>query len=302
MTGGADTPDARRLVVNADDYGFSPGVNRGVLEAHAAGVVSSVSVLVNTPGWDGAAAAALRAAGPHLGVGLHFNLTAGAPLTAGRTLRDRRTGRFFSLAALAVRALAGRLDPAEVAAECAAQLGRLAAAGLAITHLDGHRHVHVLPGVWGPVVATARAHGVAVVRLPLEPWDVNPRDGRAALKKAALALAWRAASGGRCPLRHADRFVGVSLQGRAAFLPRLLAVLDGLPAGTTELMVHPGRPDPVLAQWDRYTAPRAAELAALTSEPVRARFRSGRFRVIHFGALGAAPTASGARPGGRESP
>ncbi len=301
MTGGAGTPDACRLVVNADDYGFSPGVNRGVLEAHAAGVVSSVSVLVDTPGWDGAAAA-LRGAGPRLGVGLHFNLTAGAPLTAGRTLRDGRTGRFFPLAALAIRAFAGRLDPAEVAAECAAQLERLAAAGVAITHLDGHRHVHVLPGVWGPAVEAARAHGVAVVRRPLEPWDVGPRDGRAALKKAALALAWRAASGGTSPLRHADRFVGVSLQGRADFLPRLLAVLDALPAGVTELMVHPGRPDPVLAQWDRYTAPRAAELAALTSEPVRARLRSGRVQVIHFGALAAARTASAATPRGRESP
>src|SRR5437667_372042 len=85
MTGGGATPDERRLVVNADDFGFSAGVNRGILEAHAAGVVSSVSVLVNTPGWPDARDR-LRAIGGTLGVGLHLNLTTGAPLTTAPSL------------------------------------------------------------------------------------------------------------------------------------------------------------------------------------------------------------------------
>src|SRR5437660_9999386 len=83
-TGGGATPNVRRLVVNADDFGLSPGVNDGILEAHAAGVVSSVSVLVNAPGWEHAVAA-LRGTGS-LGVGLHLNLTAGEPVSEGTAL------------------------------------------------------------------------------------------------------------------------------------------------------------------------------------------------------------------------
>ena len=278
--------DAPRLVVNADDFGLSAGVNRGILEAYAAGVVSSVSVLVNAPGWTDAVQR-LRDLGPPpgLGVGLHVNLTMGRPVSWGGGLCDTRSGCFHTLPALVARALAGRLDPGDVAIECAAQLARLRNAGLVVTHLDSHRHVHVLPGVWGAVVEAARAAGVPVVRVPLEPWSVNPVNWRASLKKAALRMAWGVASRGAAALDRPDRFVGISLQGSRSFPARLLAVLDRLEPGTTELMVHPGYADGDLAAWDDYTAPRARELAALTLPEVRKRFREGRFRLIHFGAL-----------------
>src|SRR2546425_1200137 len=191
MTGGGATPDERRLVVNADDFGFSAGVNRGILEAHAAGVVSSVSVLVNTPGWPDARDW-LRAVGGTLGVGLHLNLTTGAPLTTAPSLTSPRTGRFHSLAALVARALTGRLDPAHVAAECAAQLARLREAGVRVTHIDSHRHVHVLPGVWGVVIETARRGGGPVVRVPLEPLSPRAASWRALLKQAPHAAGRRA--------------------------------------------------------------------------------------------------------------
>src|SRR5437763_13941300 len=86
-TGAAAMTDAPRLVVNADDFGLSPGVNRGILEAYAAGVVSSVSVLVNTPGWDDAVRP-LRDLDPpsRLGVGMHLNLTMGRPVSWGGSL------------------------------------------------------------------------------------------------------------------------------------------------------------------------------------------------------------------------
>jgi predicted glycoside hydrolase/deacetylase ChbG (UPF0249 family) len=255
------------------------------------------------------AARALRRTGASLGVGLHLNLTVGAPLSGpGRDGSRTRTlvdgaGRFHALPALIARALAGRLDPGEIAAECAAQLARLRDAGAAITHVDGHRHVHILPGVWRPVVETARAHGVTIVRVPLEPLATHATNWRALLKKTALAAAWRVTARAGARPRHADRFYGLSLQGDAHFLERLLALLDRLAPGTTELMVHPGYADSDLAGWDDYAAPRVAELAALTSAAVRARFRSGRFRLVHFGALEAAtPTGSRPTPRGRGSP
>jgi predicted glycoside hydrolase/deacetylase ChbG (UPF0249 family) len=275
--------------VNADDFGLSAGVNRGILEAHAAGVVSSVSVLVNAPGWEDARAS-LPATRGALGVGLHLNLTAGAPLRGGGgTLVRARTGRFHALPALVARALAGRIDPDEVAAECAAQLARLRETGATVTHLDSHRHVHVLPGIWGAAVATARREGVRFVRVPLEPLAARASSWRALLKGTALGAAWRVASRRVAAVAHADHFHGLALQGDRRFAARLLALLDRLEPGLTELMVHPGHPDAALAAWDGggYTAPRAAELAALTSPAVRACFRAGAFRLVHFG--GGAP-------------
>jgi predicted glycoside hydrolase/deacetylase ChbG (UPF0249 family) len=264
--------------VNADDFGLSPGVTDGILEAHAAGVVSSVSVLVNAPGWEHAVAA-LRGA-TSLGVGLHLNLTAGEPVSEGRGLVHPHTGRFRGLAGLVTRALAGRIDPEHVAKECGAQLARLRATGVRVTHIDSHRHVHALPGVWASVVATARAHAVPFVRVPLEHGA-----GRARVKRWAIRAAWRmAARGGPLP-RHADRFHGIGLEGDPRFLDRLLALIDRLAPGVTELMVHPGRPDRVLAAWDSYVAPRAAELAALTSSAVRERLRRGDVCLTHFGAV-----------------
>ena len=268
-------------MVNADDFGLSPGVNDGILEAHAAGVVSSVSVLVNAPGWEHAVAT-LRDAGS-LDVGLHLNLTAGEPVSGGgHSLVHPRTGRFHGLAGLVARALTGRIDPVGVAEECDAQLARLRAVGVHVTHIDSHRHVHALPGVWPGVVATARARGVAVVRVPV---DRGLGGGRAWVKRRAIAAAWHVAARGVAPLRHADRFHGIALQDDPRFLSRLLALVDGLEPGVTELMVHPGRPDAALAAWDGYVAPRAVELAALTSSAARERLRRGDVCLTHFGAV-----------------
>lgn len=267
------------MIVNADDFGLSPGVTDGILEAHAGGgVVSSVSVLVNAPGWEHALAA-LRGAAT-LDVGLHVNLTAGEPVSAGGSLVDPRTGRFHDLAGLVARALTGHIDPEHVAEECGAQLARLRMAGVRITHIDSHRHVHALPGVWAAVVATARANGIAFVRVPIERGST-----RALAKRWAIAAAWQLAARGAEPARHVDRFRGISLQNEPAFLARLLALIDRLEPGTTELMVHPGRPDAALAAWDGYVAPRAVELAALTSSAVRERLGRGDVCLTHFGAV-----------------
>src|SRR2546421_2322504 len=199
-TGGGGTPSVRCLVVNADDFGLSPGVTDGILEAHAAGVVSSVSVLVNAPGWEHAVAARRGGGGATLGAGLPLTLTAGEPVSRGGSLVHPHTGRFYGLAGLMARALAGRIDAGHVAEECAAQLARLRAAGVRVTHIDSHRHVHALPGVWAPVVATARAHGVPFVRVPVEHGT-----GRGLVKRWTIAAGGRVAARGGAVPRHAGR-------------------------------------------------------------------------------------------------
>jgi predicted glycoside hydrolase/deacetylase ChbG (UPF0249 family) len=277
----------RQLVINADDLGFAPGVNRGIVEAHEAGTLSSASMMVTTPAFA-AAVELVRTRAPRLGVGLHLNLIAGAPLSTVPSLADPRTGQFHPLPELARRALAGRISAADVRRECDAQLGALAAAGIRPTHLDSHRHSHALPGVLGPVVASAIAAGVRVVRRPLDRPALG--DPVASAKMLVLHAAWRAAlagvdAAGRALLARAPHFRGIALQGAPDVEARLLALLDHLPPGATEVMLHPGYDDAVLAAQDPYRTEREREVRALCSARMRERMTRGDISLVTFDAL-----------------
>jgi predicted glycoside hydrolase/deacetylase ChbG (UPF0249 family) len=271
-----------RLIVNADDFGLSPAVNDGILEAHAAGTVTSTSVMVHCAGWD-AAGAGLRGA-PGLGVGLHFNLLVGVPLLAAATLVDRRTGRFLPLAALTARALTGRIDRDEVEAECDAQVRAVEALGARVTHIDSHRHTHALPGVRRAVARVAARHNLPL-RRPVESHRWFPTDVSSQLHRGVIGWSWRVTSLTAPHTRAPGAFIGVSMQGGDRFDAQLRRVLERLPAGSVELMVHPGRVDDALQAADAYTWQRKLELAALTSAPVRDRLRASDVALIHFGQL-----------------
>ena len=278
----------RLLVINADDLGFAPGVNRGIVEAHEAGTLSSASMMVNTPAF-GEAAALVRERVPTLGVGLHLNLLAGRPLAVVPTLADPRSGEFYSFGELARRAMIGRVSASDVRRECDAQLAALAAEGISITHLDSHRHTHALPGVLPAVLASARGAGVRVVRRPLD--EPTTSDPAASAKMLVLHGAWRVAMRGvaaddRVLLARSPNFRGIALQGAPDVERRLLALLDRLPAGATEIMMHPGYDDAVLAEQDPYRHEREREVAALCSAAVRERISRGDLRLVHFGELG----------------
>ncbi|MDE3127772.1 MAG: ChbG/HpnK family deacetylase [Gemmatimonadota bacterium] len=272
------------MIVNADDFGLTPGVTAGILEAHAAGTVTAASMLVRGPGWEDGVQRAL--ATPSLDIGLHFNLLLGAPLTAARSLRAPG-GEFQSLGALGWRALTGRLDEGEVIAECEAQLAALAQAGIRVTHLDSHRHTHAFPVIRRAVARVAAERGL-VLRRPVESPRWSPADLKSQLHRAAVAAAWAATSPGVRATRSPDHFAGISLQGAAgprAFAARIAALVHGLPPGTTELMVHPGRADPALAAVDGYTTPREHELAVLADAGLRDRIGGEGIALVGFGAL-----------------
>lgn len=275
------------LIINADDLGFAPGVNRGIAEAHEAGTLSSASMMVNTPAF-GEGAAMVRERVPTLGVGLHFNLLAGRPLAIVPTLADPRTGEFHSLGELGRRALLGRVSASDVRRECDAQIAALQREGIAVTHLDSHRHTHGLPGILPAVLASALSAGVRIVRRPLDQPAMS--DPVASAKMLALHGAWRVASRGlgaaeQGLLARSPRFRGIALQGVADVQSALLRLLERLPSRPTEIMLHPGYDDAVLATLDPYRSEREREVAALCSAAVRTRLARGDIRLVHFGAL-----------------
>lgn len=275
----AFTPDRRRLIINADDFGISRGVNVGIIEAAQSGVVTSTSMIVNLEAFfDGAARA--RECG-ELSVGLHLNLTTGRPLTAAPSLTQPGTGEFYGLPLLLARASVGLVSGAEVARECRAQIDRLMEAGFWPTHLDSHRHVHAHPSLWSAVSSAAAARGIPNVRVPFEPLWTNPRDWRASIKKAGLFVSGRFSrrNGRRTGANH---FFGISLQGGASFGERLFALIPQLPPGTSELMTHPGHVDSALAGYDGYTWQREQELTVLQSAAFRDLLESCGIELARF--------------------
>lgn len=272
----------RRLIVNADDFGFTPAVTAGILEAHDAGAVTSTSMMVRCPGWDDGVRRAR--ATPTLGVGLHLNLLVGVPLAAVPSLTDARSGRYVTLATMVRRALLGRIDAGEVTAECEAQLAALADAGIPCTHIDSHRHVHALPVIRRAVAAVACRRGLPL-RRPVESHFRAAGGLTSQIHRGLIGVAWRVAGIGAPATRAADHFIGVSMQGADRFAERLASAIDGLSGGTTELMVHPGRVDDALVAIDGYTWQRERELAALVSPLLRERLRRDDVTLIGFRAL-----------------
>lgn len=265
----------RRLVVNGDDFGLTLGVNAGILAAHTHGILTSASLFPNASATADAIAIARRT--PSLGVGCHLTLVDGAPTLSAPELRTLAPGGRFrpTWAAFIADTVLARIDVGEIERELTAQIGRLAAAGLRLTHLDSHKHVHAHPLVFQVVVRLARRFGIGTVRVPYERpalavfWRYRhlARARRQALENLALApfAASDRESLRRSGLPPAPHFVGRALTG--AFTPAAFQLLlRSLPPGTTELMMHPGYLDPALERVrTRLRRQRADEVALLTA-------------------------------------
>lgn len=247
-------PQVSWLVVNADDLGVSKGATLGIRRAHREGIVTSASLAVTTPFYGHALDACVREC-PELGIGLHFTLTSGSPVSDPRLvplLVDER-GFFrwrFSSLLLALRA-GNRALLAQIAIEADAQFAQLRADGIQPDHVNGERHVHLLPGVFELVVATARRYGVHFVRAGHDvgwryrTWRHTPAlvANGGFIKSLLLS---RLSARGRSVLtggmKSPDGVASYLYTGRVAdVLPALLAAPPV--AGITEVMVHPGLPE-----------------------------------------------------------
>ncbi|HEX4469896.1 MAG TPA: ChbG/HpnK family deacetylase, partial [Gemmatimonadaceae bacterium] len=220
-----------------------------------------------------------------LGIGLHFTLTAGKPLTRASSLIDEKTGNFLHLSALVRHALAGRVKRFEVEDECAAQIAAARAAGLQLTHLDSHHHIHLLPGVRAAVRRVVDAERIPAVRRPVERIVGVIGWRRRLPERVLIGTLARYVNRTRWRVSTSDHFVGSVLLGARNFHSLLLRVLDSLTTGTTELMVHPGYVPGPLPGDDSYTTQREIELRALTSPDVLARLRSGAIRLVNYGQI-----------------
>jgi hopanoid biosynthesis associated protein HpnK len=263
----------RSLVVNADDLGLTVGVNNGIFDAHDHGVLTSASLFANGRATADAIARALRR--PSLGVGCHLTLVDGQPTLSPARVPSliEGDGRFrTSWKPFIVSCLLGRISLAEVELELAAQIDRIRSAGVTLTHLDAHKHVHAYPPIFAIVTRLAERFRIPVVRVPFErrPNIYGSRPQRrtarsqALLNAAMLPWAWRDyRSAARAGIR-TPHFIGRTLTGVLS-TEALTTMVRALPAGVTELMVHPGYVDETLMGLStRLLDARADEVGLLT--------------------------------------
>ncbi len=281
------SPQRIRLIVNADDLGLTAGVNRAVAELAGKRALTSSTLMANGAAFDDAVTQA--ASQPALGIGCHVVLVDGTPVApadavpslvqADGRLRDSLIGFIADLQR-------GRIREAEIEVEAAAQIRRLQTAGIAVTHVDTHKHTHLFPRVARPLLRAAQACGVPAIRNPFEQaWSANLTRGALFRKIEVAALRnfqerfhiLRQAAGLRCP----DGSIGVSATGSldAATLQRLL---DAAPDGTWELVCHPGYNDTDLARMKtRLRTTRDIERQALL-QLIPGAVAAGRIELIGF--------------------
>ncbi|HTJ29592.1 MAG TPA: ChbG/HpnK family deacetylase [Acidobacteriaceae bacterium] len=278
----------KRLIVNADDFGLTAGVNSAITHLHAAKRLTSATLMAHAQATEAAIEAAR--ATPTLGVGCHVVLVDGAPILPPRelpTLTDPQTGRFRRTLGVFVRdLLLSRIRPEEIEAEATAQITRLRTHGLSPTHIDTHKHTHIFPRVLEPLLKAASRCNIPSIRNPFEPqWSITATPNAPAMRRLQVHVLNRMRNSFLRSVRASsltttDGAIGVLATGTLD-AATIASLLSAMPSGTWELVTHPGYVDDALPQaGTRLIASRAIELAAL-----QAMHASADLEWIHFGQL-----------------
>ena len=287
----------RNLIVNADDLGWTEGVNRGIAEAHRNGIVTSASLLANGAAF--ASGVELARTTPALGVGVHLNLSDGEPVAERElvtTLLNDRGELAGRPESLLLRLARRGVLLNEIEQEWDAQIQKVRDVGIEPTHLDGHRHVQMLPGLFEIALRLAKRHGIAAVRISHEESSLRAALSSGANQKGTVVMRQGVQARGlkmlapdareqaeRAGIAAADYFCGIAPTGELT-RAGVLRLLEILPEGTTELMCHPGYVDAELAKSaTRLQASRQTELEILSDTQVRNLVASQGIRLIDYG-------------------
>jgi hopanoid biosynthesis associated protein HpnK len=287
----------RQLIVNADDFGLTAGVNRAIAETHTRGIVTSTTLMASGQAFADAVERA-RAA-PELSVGCHVVLVDGVPVSEPEAIdtllavRSAEPGRFHArISNVAARAVLGGFDPDQLVEEIAAQVRKIQSAGVTVTHLDTHKHTHIFPEILEAVVRAARICRVPAIRNPFVPNKAmrakSLRQKPGLWKRYGQVRMLRSFAGQfqrkmrRAGLRTPDGSVGVVETGSIDASLLRQSLID-LPEGTWELVCHPGYDDADLrAARTRLLESREEERQLLTAPELRAFLDEQKVQVIGY--------------------
>jgi chitin disaccharide deacetylase len=282
----------RRLIVNADDFGFTSGVNRAIVEAHSRGVVTSSTLMANGPAFEEAAQLAKTV--PKLSVGCHVVLIDGRPVLSAEQLPSlTRASRFRDgLMSFAARAIIGRIHADEITAEATAQIRKIQSSGIAVSHLDTHKHTHLFPKILRPLLRAAGACGIRALRnpfgprLPLRSTDLLARPGLWARYAELRVLGHFAGKFREAVDREGfvtpDGTLGIVVTG-ALDETLFHAIARNIPQGTWEFVCHPGYNDADLQGAEtRLRQSRETELRVLTLPAARQMLMQQDIELISY--------------------
>ena len=282
----------RRLIINADDFGLTAGINRAIVKAHVEGIVTSTTLMANAQAFDQAVTLATPV--QDLSVGCHVVLVDGSsllqPSQVPTLLAERDNTSFYrSAGTLAWRAITRRIDPAQIESEAVAQIRKLQSAGISVTHIDTHKHTHILPQVLRPLLRAAQTCGVRKIRNPF---------GRmllaGLLRYASLWKRWiefrtlqTLARGFRETVKNAgmittDGTIGIVATG-ALDKELFRSLIENLSDGTWEFVCHPGYNDSKLQSLQtRLRKSREQELEILTTPATRELLQRNHIELISY--------------------
>jgi hopanoid biosynthesis associated protein HpnK len=282
----------KRLIINADDFGFTSGVNRAIVEAHTRGVVTSSTLMANGRAFG--EAVELSKAVPTLSVGCHVVLIDGEPVAGPGTIPSLiQDGKFRDgLKSFAARALSGRMNASEIEAEASAQIGKIQSAGISVSHVDTHKHTHLFPPILRPLLRAASACGIKAVRNPFGP--KFPLRSSQLLARPGL---WTRFAEVKILGRFAGKFreavnregftttdgtLGIEVTGTVDET-LFRAIAESVPEGTWEFVCHPGYNDGDLrAARTRLRESREMELRVLTLPAAREVLAKDGVELISF--------------------
>lgn len=280
-----EVPVLRYIIINADDFGRHAAINRAVEQGLLRGCLRSATVMPGGAAFEGAIA--IARVHQELGLGVHFTLVDGRPILPPSEIPSLVTEEGLFLPdhmALIKRYMRGGIALDEVRSELSAQLRKVEAAGVPISHVDSHQHMHTLPGIIDIVLDLASRAGIRAVRTPRTPLfagafgGLGQLVGRLGLSTLARLAAWKVH---RCGLLTTDHFAGI-VAGEAVSEADLLHLVKHLPQGTTEVMMHPGTCNEVLQADSGWQHDFEAELSAITSPRVMEVMRSEGIEPINF--------------------
>ena len=262
----------KQLIVNADDFGFTPDVNEGIVEAHRAGILTATTLMANGGAFDDAVRLARET--PSLDIGCHLVLVSGRSVLTGQAFPPTVAKLLVAIAKREIR----------IHDELAAQVRKIVDAGVAPTHLDTHKHTHLAPPVLEAVARLADEFDIRWVRRPFD----FPMTTDAPLLKRATSRALgmvRRSFHRTLARRHClttDTFAGFQITGRFR-TAELVELIRQLPDGLTELMCHPGRCGEALRQArTRLKESREEELQALIAPETRRALEANGVELVNY--------------------
>jgi predicted glycoside hydrolase/deacetylase ChbG (UPF0249 family) len=287
----------RRLIINADDFGLTGGVNRAIIECHQAGSVTSTTLMANSSNFK--SAVDLAHAHAKLGVGCHVMLVDGQPLATAERVRSLLVPgeRVFrsGAAEFASAVVRKQVRAEDIALEASAQISKLQSAGVKVTHIDTHKHTHIFPRILKPLLEAAQKFGIHAVRNPFGAMDVASSSEllqapKVWLRKMQMRLLHRYSGDFSREVRAAgmqttDGTFGIVATG--SFDERTLhSILDAIPDGTWELVCHPGYYDSALdCVKTRLRQSRVIEREILSAPGLREEIQRRGIELINFADL-----------------